>query len=278
MVDCRFGWLLPDFRRSAVQPPGNRICLLVTATFVVVGASSGIGAALYRQLAVDGHRVVGLDSKPIGNCDIFCDLEVPQSIVEAAEAIDGPIGGIAHVADISRTAPPAAVIAVNLLGPRHLTELLGPQLRENGGIVLVSSASADRCTLDDSAKDWLLSLPDRELRAELPPFVGASIYETSKSLLGRWALHQVAAFAQRRIRVNCITPEPVETAVPADFGRMMRDGGITAIEALTGRHGRPEQIAQAAAFLLSTGASWVNGADLRVDGGYQALRALAGRG
>lgn len=222
--------------------------------------------------------MVGLDSILVRSSDIFCDLEVPQSMIEAAAAIDGPIGGIAHVADICRAAPSATVMAVNLLGPRRLTELLGPRLEENAGIVVVSSAAAGRCSLDDSAKDWLLSLPDRELRAELPPFVGASIYETSKSLLGRWALHQVAAFASRRIRVNCITPEPVETAVPTDFRGMMRDGGITATEAPTRPHGRPEQIAQAAVFLLSTDASWINGADLRVDGGYHALRALAGRG
>ena len=51
-----------------------------------------------------------------------------------------------------------------------------------------------------------------------------------------------------------------------------------AAEALTGRHGRPEEIAQAIFFLLSSRASWVNGVDLKVDGGFHALRTLAGRG
>ena len=61
-------------------------------------------------------------------------------------------------------------------------------------------------------------------------------------------------------------------------GREFSSAEIAAAEALTGRHGRPEEIAQAIFFLLSSRASWVNGVDLKVDGGFHALRTLAGRG
>lgn len=74
-----------------------------------------------------------------------------------------------------------------------------------------------------------------------------------------------------------MSPGPVETPILADFRSSMGADRIAAAEALTGRHGRPEEIAQAIFFLLSPRASWVNGVDLKVDGGFHALRALAGR-
>ena len=70
---------------------------------------------------------------------------------------------------------------------------------------------------------------------------------------------------------GCKPQAPVAAPAPAASSSQ-------AAAALTGRHGRPEEIAQAIYFLLSSRASWVNGVDLKVDGGFHALRTLAGRG
>ena len=68
---------------------------------------------------------------------------------------------------------------------------------------------------------------------------------------------------------------PVETPLLADFEKSIGEDRIAAAKELTGRHGEPEDIAAVAAFLLSDAAGWVNGTEIRVDGGYQAFRAAA---
>ncbi|WP_234181236.1 SDR family oxidoreductase [Sphingopyxis sp. NFH-91] len=249
----------------------------MSGTILVTGSASGIGRALYRDLVDAGYRPIGLDRAAGPGCDIVCDLASSEAVARAAEQIDGPLAGIAHVAGVPGTAPTAAVLAVNLLAPRQLTAALSGRLAEGASIVAVSSITAARCALDDAAKDWLLGLEPRALQGELSTLDGTFAYEHSKALLNRWMLHEAAALAPRRIRVNCVSPGPVETPILADFRSSMGADRIAAAEALTGRHGRPEEIAQAIFFLLSPRASWVNGVDLKVDGGFHALRALAGR-
>jgi NAD(P)-dependent dehydrogenase (short-subunit alcohol dehydrogenase family) len=248
----------------------------MTAPFVITGSSSGIGHALYGLMSANGHEVIGIDRKAGPACDIVCDLADPGNVVDAAARISTPIGGIAHVAGVPGTAAAPTVLAVNLLAPRQLTALLADRLVEHGSVVAVSSVTAARCPLDDTARDWLLGLSDREMKAELTSLAGKSAYETSKSLINRWILHQAASHAARSIRFNSVSPGPVETPILDDFRRSIGADRIAAAEALTGRHGRPEEIAEVVAFLLSPRASWINGSDVRADGGYHALRALTG--
>lgn len=247
----------------------------MTAPYVITGSSSGIGNALYHLMSASGQDVIGIDRQIGPGCDIVCDLADPGSVIDAAGRISAPISGIAHVAGVPGTAAVPTVLAVNLLAPRQLTALLADRLVDDGSVVAVSSVTAARCTLDDAAKDWLLGLDDRQMQAELTSLAGKSAYETSKALVNRWILHQAASHAARRIRFNSVSPGPVETPILDDFRTSIGTDRIAAAEALTGRHGRPEEIAEAVAFLLSPRASWINGTDLRTDGGFHALRALA---
>src|SRR5262249_55787307 len=84
--------------------------------------------------------------------------------------------------------------------------------------------------------------------------------------------HLCAAGAPHRIRVNTIAPGMVRTAATAPF---LDDphGPRAELEARipAGRVGRPEDIARAAAFLCSDAASYINGANLVIDGGDSAM-------
>jgi NAD(P)-dependent dehydrogenase (short-subunit alcohol dehydrogenase family) len=235
---------------------------------LVTGAASGIGAALAARLAAAGDTVIGLDR---AGCEVICDLADPAAIATAADQIAGPLDGIAHVAGLPGTADPQTIMAVNCEAPRLLTEALASLLVPGASVVAVASITAARCPLEDVEKDRWLARP----LAERPVLAdGKTAYEYSKALLIRWVQHAAAAFRSRGIRVNAVSPGPVETPILADFEASIGADRIAAAAALTGRHARPDEIAAVIQFLLGADAGWINGTDIKVDGGYHALRAV----
>jgi NAD(P)-dependent dehydrogenase (short-subunit alcohol dehydrogenase family) len=233
---------------------------------LVTGAASGIGAALMAMLGADA---IGLDRH---DAEIVCDLSDLGAIAAAAARLEGPLDGIAHVAGVPGTDNAATVLAVNCHAPRLLTELLLPKLRDGASIVAVSSIAALRC---DWSVDALNTLIDGGSCGSHSSLTGAEAYEVSKAALNRWVVRTSSALRPRGIRVNGVSPGPVETPILADFKATMGEDRIAAAAGLVGRHGTPEEIAAAIAFLLSPEASWINGTDLRVDGGFHAARAVA---
>jgi NAD(P)-dependent dehydrogenase (short-subunit alcohol dehydrogenase family) len=239
---------------------------------LVTGAASGIGAALAARLTAAGDKVIGLDR---AGSDVTCDLADPAAIAAAAEDIAGPLDGIAHVAGLPGTADPATIMAVNCEAPRLLTEALAPRLVAGAGVVAVASVTAARCPLGDAEKDRWLARP----LAERPAIAdGKTAYEYSKALLIRWVQHAAAAFRAQGVRVNAVSPGPVETPILADFEASIGADRIAAAAALTGRHARPDEIAAVVQFLMGVDAGWINGTDIKVDGGYHALRAVGEAG
>jgi NAD(P)-dependent dehydrogenase (short-subunit alcohol dehydrogenase family) len=94
-------------------------------------------------------------------------------------------------------------------------------------------------------------------------------YGTSKAALIHLTQQQAVELGVRGIRVNCVAPGPVDTAMAklvhtADIRTSYRD----AIP--LGRYGTVEEIAEAVVFLCSDAASYINGQTLAVDGGFDA--------
>ncbi len=73
----------------------------------------------------------------------------------------------------------------------------------------------------------------------------------------------------RGIRMNCVSPGPVETPILPDFLETLGEGAAEAAKVMD-RPGRPEDIAPVIAFMCSDASNWIRGANIPVDGGmYQ---------
>jgi NAD(P)-dependent dehydrogenase (short-subunit alcohol dehydrogenase family) len=251
-------------------------------SIIVTGAASGIGAATAALLEANGDEVIMLDQRPPSRSGkyIACDLGRQESIEQAIAAIPGPIDALANIAGLPGTHPPERVLAVNFLGTRALTLGLARKLREEASIVLVSSIAAHRCSWEDERLQALLAAPSwaQALTTALQtPMNGGEAYELSKRLLNFWLPEATAMFAAQQVRVNVVSPGTVDTPILTDFRVSMGQARIDAAEQLAGRHAQPEEIASVLVFLLSRQASWINGIDIRVDGGLYTLRAAAER-
>ncbi len=99
------------------------------------------------------------------------------------------------------------------------------------------------------------------------PLDGPSAYRFSKQVLIEWTLQASAAWRRRGVRVVSVSPGVVDTPILGDFRASMGDAAIDTATAEAGRLAEPDDIAPVIAFLLSPEAAWVNGVDLRVDGG-----------
>jgi NAD(P)-dependent dehydrogenase (short-subunit alcohol dehydrogenase family) len=96
-------------------------------------------------------------------------------------------------------------------------------------------------------------------------FEGFSVYNASKAAIRSFARTWTADLKSRKIRVNVLSPGPIDTAVFAGAPQEVKDGFVSIIP--MGRMGRPEEIATAALFLASDDSSFVTGIELFVDGG-----------
>lgn len=234
---------------------------------VVTGVASGIGAELRAQLTAQGRRVLGFDLRAAPGIS-RCDLSDAADIYAAAASIDGFVDGAAMVAGLPGTAPPRAIVAVNLLAVRRLVPLLLPRCRPGSSIVVVSSITAHRCDWPESRIDAVLAGTDSEILDLFGTLSGADAYAASKRLVNRWAEVASAALLGSGVRVNLVSPGPVETPILGDFERSMGADRIRAAAGMVGRHGHPSEVAALLSFLLSPAASWVNGVNIACDGGF----------
>jgi NAD(P)-dependent dehydrogenase (short-subunit alcohol dehydrogenase family) len=95
---------------------------------------------------------------------------------------------------------------------------------------------------------------------------GASVYSATKGAVNKIAQIAANELADRKIRVNIVSPGPTATpgfeAIPGGAEEMA--AAATALQ----RMGNPDEIAKAVLFLASDDASFITGAELLVDGGY----------
>ncbi|MER6197115.1 SDR family oxidoreductase [Streptomyces sp. NPDC001586] len=235
---------------------------------VVTGGSRGIGAAICRRLAAEGHDVVvGYRSNEAAARAVAADVEAAgqralavavdtadehgvAALFEAA-AVLGPVTGLVNNAGVSgpngrlADADPAgmrAALDVNLFG--YL--LCARQA------VRAMSASGGGCVVNVSSAAATLGSPGQYVH-----------YAAAKAAVDALTVGLSKEVAADGIRVNCVAPGTVWT----DFHEDPERPAKIAENIPMGRAGRPDEIAGAVAWLLSDDAAYATGAVLRVAGG-----------
>jgi len=235
---------------------------------IVTGAASGIGKAAVDLFRAEGAIVVGADLAEGADvrCDAGSEAEV-QALIEDVAAEHGGLdiifanagisGGFASITE--QTADDwAEILRINLIGPFLAIKYAAPHMRTRGGGSIICTASV----------------------AGLRSGAGGAAYSASKA--GVINLVQTAAqqLAGTNVRVNAICPGLIETGMTKPIYELARERGQEKrIGELTPLHrgGEPSEIAQAALFLASDAASYVNGQALVVDGGLASSHPTARR-
>lgn len=245
---------------------------------VITGASSGMGHACLERLRASYDRLVAVDLREPeidGATGVACDVADPAAVAALADRCRdlGPLGALVHAAGISPTMGDARrVLEINLVGTQQLLDAFEPQAVDGSAAVCFSSSAAyNVAPYIDAAQEALLADPmapdflDRatELVGGDPGFA----YALSKVGVIRAAARASRRWAPKGGRVTSLAPGLIDTPM----GRTELEHQQAMREMLeqvpVGRMGRPVEIAEVVAFLVSPSASYVSGIDVLVDGG-----------
>ena len=222
---------------------------------LVTGAGSGIGLATARRLAADGARVLTTDRA--GDVDIVADVtetDINATLVDEAARRLGRLDIVVACAGITGMQMLDGhddeffdrMMAVNVTAVFRLMRDALPLLKSSphGRIILIGSVMS--------------SFGE----------AGMAAYSASKHAVLGMAKSVAAEVGAHGITVNCIQPGAIDTPMTAPaFSAMPEFKQRWIDKAALGRLGRPEDIADVAAFLASDDARFMSGHGLFVDGG-----------
>lgn len=248
------------------------------APVIVTGAASGIGAEVSTRLLAAGHRVIALDRTPkvpSGAEGVVLDLSDVGAVRDVAASLPRA-SALVNVAGVPGTAPPELVWGVNMLGLRELTSHVMDAMEPGSVVVNVASNVADGWRLRQPLLEQLTRTRSwAEIEALLEGEAEVDHYRLSKECV-RYLTEAWTGQSLGRTRVVSVSPGPVETPILEDFKQAHGRDKVEGTSQLLGRYATPQDVAVAIEFLLSEAAAWVNGTDIRVDGGLAAYRNTQG--
>ncbi|WP_321857319.1 coniferyl-alcohol dehydrogenase [Paraburkholderia tropica] len=245
--------------------------MLGSKTIIVTGAASGIGAETAALVASLGANVISVDiNRPalvVGDF-IQADLSDRRSIDRLVAALPSRVDGLANIAGLPPTFPAEAVLRVNLVGLKYLTLQLLSKFSDGASIVNLASLAGLgwREATQSIEASTTLDFDDVPEFCKVHNIEGPRSYFFSKEALIVWTMQNRWTWRDRGIRINAVSPGPVDTPILKDFLETL---GARAEEdmATMDRPATPKDIAPVVAFLLSDGARWIRGSNIHADGG-----------
>ena len=243
-------------------------------TCVVTGAAGGIGASVALSAARAGAYVALLDKDIEGASAVAqeiverggralalaCDTTSEQAIANAVTRVEAEFGECSLLVNNAGLSRPGGlesvslsdwnlVLSVNLTGYLLVARAFLPLLQRAGGgsIVHIASISSNY------------------------PQPSSGAYSASKAGVLLMSRQMAVEWGKYHIRSNAVCPGMVRTGLSAEFyavpGVEQRRAAVTAV----GRIAEPQDIANAAMFLLSDKSAYMTGAELAVDGGLSSV-------
>lgn len=240
---------------------------------VITGGNSGMGLATAKRFVEEGAKVVitgrrqeTVDEavKEIGGTVIGVQGDVSKltdldDLYEIVRQKYGHIDILFANAGVGQVAPLGlitdehfdSIFNINVRGTLFTVQKALPLFKDGGSIIVNASV------------------------AHMKGMGAMSVYSASKAAVRSFARSWTVDLKDRKIRVNCISPGPIETPIFGKMGlseeQMKGFGDRIVTQVPMGRIGKPVEIANAVLFLASDESSFITGVDLCVDGGLAQI-------
>ena len=225
---------------------------------LVTGGARGIGSAIARRFLDEGCDVTVVDKgvispnhyKIVGMAR-FVDLDISNKKAVENALSDLNVDILVNNAAITTGDDHDAIVDVNIHGTRYVTEAVLSKMQQNkkGSIIFITSIHTGMA------------------------FVGDASYDASKYWAVGYMRSRALELAGIGIRINAVAPGAIRRA-GTQAGKTDEELKPFSDKIPMLRCGNPEEIANAVAFLASDEASYITGAELRVDGGLSIKNPL----